>query len=1468
MPIPFRNIWKWVRRLALGVTLFLLALAALFLLPSVQTWAAQKAVKVLHSRLGLDVAIGSLTYRFPNAIELQDVLLRDDHQDTVIRIGYLSSRIDYANRNFSVLNIGRTNFDQLDIYLHRQAGDSLNGFQYFLQKFKSDSKKTKKPFQLQIAALHMERIRFKMWKDDCQECFHLFWPKAELNANSIVIRPDSIGAELQHVSFVDPERFSLSHLEGQAHFAKRSSSISNWLMITDSSRVEGDADLHYQSTADFADFIKKVDLDIHFSETRLSFREAHRFHQSIPTLPSMDLELDLHGTLDSLLISRLHADPNGPTLIDLNGAMYGLTAANGPELNLFIDQLESSGDRLHFVMRQLKKEELLPSQLDSIGLFSLSGHYEGNQQQFAFDGQLRSALGELISNAQFTLDSTGRGKHQLKGTLRFDRLRVDQLSGQSSLGMAKGGLAMDLEFRGKNLPQGRLKGALDAFEWNQHVFTNISLDASVEQERFTGSLNVMDPLLDLQFFGNADLDITEGNYDFQARLNKLDLAGLGWVKDSIGLLSTQVSIQAKGVFPEMWDGSVRFTETTYEDPLHFYFFNELELRSQQTDSMRRIDLHSDILRLKAEGDFKPSAFPRFLTNYFNRYSGRDTANQSEVNHFTLSAELIRPDIINELLVPKLQVDPGTKLTARYNQTEDILHIDFNARSISYDQWLAYDVQLKDREEINGLLLSVKDLQYQDKEFMDIELATLKGDDSLQISLHGVLVDTVNAQFDLGTQMWRVSDTSYVFHWMPSAIQYGSYLIQNEGQGDILVEPHRTEVQGLVFKSKEGRMFVNGNISKSPYQILRLSFADFELGIFNPYLRLFDTELSGGLDGEVIISQVLAEPRYALTLSTDETMINQQNMGKLELWSDWSQYTGVTDLGGNIDKGSLRMFELEGKFFPDSLYADFALKLNRFNLNVLEPYTKGIFSKLRGFAEGELSFCGPLGQLGVEGELELPNAAFTIPVLNTDYSLQARPKVRITDQKISLVDAVIRDTEFGTQGVANLNITHDFFQNIYLDLRIQADRLLAMNTSAEQSPFYYGTAFGTGLIQLAGSLDKMRLEVDAKAEKGTVFSIPMGGPKEVVGSSFITFREPDRLILDRFRMEQNLRQEGKSNPLEIYFDLEVTPEAELEIIVDEQNGDKMRGRGKGNIQLQISREGEVQMLGGVTVEKGYYLFTLTGIVNRRFDLVQGGTIRWNGTPYDSQIDLRALYSTRLSLGPVLDEYKGIRTDLQLYLLLRDDLMNPTIDFQIKAPQATSDAQAKLENYFADKDRLNRQAFAVLSMNTLLAEDGTNSGGGVFSQTNITNNTYQVLTSQVSNWLNSGVNFIDINVNYVGSEDPGVTNDEFEVGLSKKLLNDRLTINGEFDVPVGEAQNQQQQVLVGDVELVYDITPDGRFKARVFNETNDQLNGQITTTYTQGLGIFYTTDFQTFPDLVRKIMGIKPKNEGKVNSDEVD
>ena len=84
-----------------------------------------------------------------------------------------------------------------------------------------------------------------------------------------------------------------------------------------------------------------------------------------------------------------------------------------------------------------------------------------------------------------------------------------------------------------------------------------------------------------------------------------------------------------------------------------------------------------------------------------------------------------------------------------------------------------------------------------------------------------------------------------------------------------------------------------------------------------------------------------------------------------------------------------------------------------------------------------------------------------------------------------------------------------------------------------------------------------------------------------------------------------------------FDLEVTPEAQFRLIFDDQIGDVMRSRGNGNINLKINKDGDLNMFGKYFVNDGDYLFTLQNIINKRFDLEEGGTISWNGSPYDSE-----------------------------------------------------------------------------------------------------------------------------------------------------------------------------------------------------------------------------------------------------------
>jgi len=93
-----------------------------------------------------------------------------------------------------------------------------------------------------------------------------------------------------------------------------------------------------------------------------------------------------------------------------------------------------------------------------------------------------------------------------------------------------------------------------------------------------------------------------------------------------------------------------------------------------------------------------------------------------------------------------------------------------------------------------------------------------------------------------------------------------------------------------------------------------------------------------------------------------------------------------------------------------------------------------------------------------------------------------------------------------------------------------------------------------------------------------------------------------------------------------------------------------------------------------------------------------------------------------------------------------------------------------------------------------------------------------------------------------------------------INDKISINGKVGVPVGGVS---QSVLVGNLEIQMKLNEDGTLQAHVFNRENDlnyNIGGNIG--YTQGIGLTYSIDFDTFGEMLKKIFKKKDK---QTNSD---
>ena len=70
-----------------------------------------------------------------------------------------------------------------------------------------------------------------------------------------------------------------------------------------------------------------------------------------------------------------------------------------------------------------------------------------------------------------------------------------------------------------------------------------------------------------------------------------------------------------------------------------------------------------------------------------------------------------------------------------------------------------------------------------------------------------------------------------------------------------------------------------------------------------------------------------------------------------------------------------------------------------------------------------------------------------------------------------------------------------------------------------------------------------------------------------------------------------------------------------------------------------------------------------------------------------------------------------------------------------------------------------------------------------------------------------------------------------------------------------------MVAGDVQVEFLLNEDGTLRAKIFNRENDfQITGLTNEVgYTQGVGISYQVDFDTFDELIRKIFSKKKKKK---------
>ena len=201
------------------------------------------------------------------------------------------------------------------------------------------------------------------------------------------------------------------------------------------------------------------------------------------------------------------------------------------------------------------------------------------------------------------------------------------------------------------------------------------------------------------------------------------------------------------------------------------------------------------------------------------------------------------------------------------------------------------------------------------------------------------------------------------------------------------------------------------------------------------------------------------------------------------------------------------------------------------------------------------------------------------------------------------------------------------------------------------------------------------------------------------------------------------------------------------------------------------------------------------------------------------------------------------------------MKPIIAFDIILPPGnysvgddiTTEVNARLAQIRQEPTELNKQVFAVLLLNRFVGENPFQSSGEGFSAGSFARQSVSRLMTEQLNQLAAGlIEGVDLNFDVASSDDYSTgerrSRTDLNVGLSKRLLNDRLTVTvgSNFELEGPQQSNQRSNNIAGNVAVNYQLSKSGRYLLRFYrkNEYEGVLDGYIIET---GLGFIMTVDY---------------------------
>ncbi|PYF74230.1 translocation/assembly module TamB domain-containing protein [Pedobacter nutrimenti] len=1304
---------------------------------------------------------------------------------------------------------------------------------------------------------------------------HLLLSGLHLNAENLAYSDAGIKVNVKEGGLKEKSGFILSRLQGNVVYSDRQIKVDKLLLKTPNTSIENNTQLNYTSMDDLTKHPEKVKLFLQVKNTTIGLKDAGYFSDAVPEnyqKEKIRLNAELRGYMNNLSIQKLQADGLKNTHIDVNGTVKGLPDVNKMFADLDIKKFSLTKSDLLVII----PKKSIPSNIELPNAISANGKFKGSMSNFNTGFNISTDMG----TAKLLAGMKGpKGRESYTANVSLNNFNVGRLlKMQPQLGR----LTAKADVKGTGLDAKKANASFEAIVtsayYNKYTYKDLKLSGTYAGQKLNLKSNMADSNANFNLIAFADISGKYPAVKASAELKQVDLQKLNFSSGEFKLAGL-IKADIQTADPDYLNGDVSVNKLQVVKDGQRFNVDTILVHSEASATHNMLSLKSEFLRAKVDGKYQLTNLAPAVINQINKYYQFGTVTKIPDQRFRFYVNFYNPKILKNF-VPELSTFAPARMNGLLDTQKDSLVLNASFPKVVYGAYSIDSTRLNinNNDQKLNYKLGIKSLQSASLAFFNNEVSGTAANNDLNLNIY--LRDKKRKDKYVLGGLFKSINKDYRFSLDPQKLllNYDKWIVAPEnylqfGQSGILANQFNI--------SNGGQQLRINSESDTPNAPLKAEFKDFKIETLTRFAEADSALVGGVINGTVNAKDLAGSPKFEANLTVDQLRYQKDQLGTLRIAVNNNTENAFET---NIALSGVHELRASGFYYtaPQSAL-DMTLNIDKIDLKAIESLSMGQIRKGTGTVSGELSVKGSLDAPKVLGDLKFNQAGFNVAYVNSFF--------RMPNESISFTDTGIKFNNFTILDSLNQKavITGDILTSTYRDFKfnmdIRTNNFRALNSTAKDNSMIYGTVYLTSSIKVRGDLNQPDVNMNVRVEDKTkfFFAVPPDDPSIIDQEGivqFVDFNSPP------YNGQKALTVKDSVNKAPIKgFNLSATinidPNAELNVVVDPTNGDMLKVKGQATLTATMDPSGKTSLTGRYEISDGSYNLTV-GPVKKTFKLQQGSNIVWTGDPTSANVDLTA--SIEVNAAPI--DLTGDRSDatlknklpFQVYLMMTGELLKPVIKFKIDLPENERGSggglvYGTLQQINSDEGQLNKQVFALLVLGRFIADNPFQSlaGGGNIASNIARSSVSKLLTEQLNNLASDLVKGVDINFginsseNYLASGDMQ-NNTALEIGLSKKLLSDRLivTVGSSFGLE-GQNAAQNSTNIAGNVNIEYLLSKDGKYRLRAYrrNQTEGVVEGQIIET---GVGFALVVDYNKFREIFRKFsqkkrnrIEQKPKNE---------